>query len=106
MFDTDGTLISDSRQLYRGNGSRMEGNTAETDTNFFTDLWAYIKTAFWTPDLPLYKDLGPEGKAYEEVRVALAGSVAPLIRVTETGETVISIAVPIQRERSALGALR
>ena len=105
VFDTDGTLISDSRQLYRGNGSRMEGNTAETDTNFFTDLWAYIKTAFWTPDLPLYKDLGPEGKAYEEVRVALAGSVAPLIRVTETGETVISIAVPIQRERSALGAL-
>ncbi|HWJ17981.1 MAG TPA: stimulus-sensing domain-containing protein [Geobacterales bacterium] len=105
VFDTDGTLISDSRQLYRGNGSRMEGSTAETDTNYFTDLWAYIKTAFWTPDLPLYKDLGPEGKAYEEVRVALAGSVAPLIRVTEAGETVISIAVPIQRERSALGAL-
>jgi len=104
VFDTDGTLISDSRQLIRGNGGRVEGN-AESDTNFFTDLWAYIKTAFWTPDLPLYKDLGPEGKAYEEVRVALAGSVAPLIRVTETGETVISIAVPIQRERSALGAL-
>ncbi len=104
VFDTDGTLISDSRQLYRGNGGRVEGN-AEIDTNFFTDFWAYIKTAFWTPDLPLYKDLGPEGKAYEEVRVALAGSVAPLIRVTETGETVISIAVPIQRERSALGAL-
>ena len=105
VFDMDGTLISDSRQLYRGNGSRLEGNTAETDTNYFTDLWGYIKTAFWTPDLPLYKDLGPEGKSYEEVRVALAGSVAPLIRVTETGETVISIAVPIQRERSALGAL-
>ena len=104
VFDTDGTLISDSRQLYRGNGGRVEGNP-ETDTNFFTDFWAYIKTAFWTPDLPLYKDLGPEGKAYEEVRVALAGSVAPLIRVTEAGETVISIAVPIQRERSALGAL-
>ena len=104
VFDTDGTLISDSRQLIRGNGGRVEGN-AESDTHFFTDLWAYIKTAFWTPDLPLYKDLGPEGKAYEEVRVALAGSVAPLIRVTETGETVISIAVPIQRERSALGAL-
>ena len=105
VFDTDGTLISDSRQLYHGNGGRVEGAAADSDTNLFTDLWAYLRAAFWTPDLPLYKDLGPEGKAYEEVRVALAGSVAPLIRVTETGETVISIAVPIQRERSTLGAL-
>lgn len=105
VFDTDGTLISDSRQLYRGNGGRVEGSAADTDTSFFTGLWAYLRTEFWTPDLPLYKDLGPEGKAYEEVRVALAGSVAPLIRVTEAGETVISIAVPIQRERSTLGAL-
>ena len=105
VFDTDGTLISDSRQLFRGNAGRVEGAAADSDTNVFTDLWAYFRAAFWTPDLPLYKDLGPEGKAYEEVRVALAGSVAPLIRVTETGETVISIAVPIQRERATLGAL-
>ena len=105
VFDTDGTLISDSRQLYRGNSSRVEGAASDADTNFLTDLWAYLRASFWTPDLPLYKDLGPEGKAYEEVRVALAGSVAPLIRVTETGETVISIAVPIQRERATLGAL-
>jgi two-component system sensor histidine kinase ChvG len=105
VFDTDGTLISDSRQLYRGNGGRAERTAADAETGFFTDLWAYLRAEFWTPDLPLYKDLGPEGKAYEEVRVALAGSVAPLIRVTETGETVISIAVPIQRESSTLGAL-
>ena len=79
---------------------------AETDTDIFTDIWSYLKTGFWTPDLPIYKDLGPEGKAYDEVRVALAGSVAPLIRVTEAGETVISIAVPIRRDnRSMLGAL-
>ncbi len=104
VFDTDGTLISDSRrQIHHGN--RADGSIADSDGNFFTDLWAYLRAAFWTPDLPLYKDLGPEGKAYEEVRVALAGSVAPLIRVTEAGETVISIAVPIQRERSTLGAL-
>jgi len=104
VFDTDGTLISDSRQL-RGNGGRVEGAAADLETNFFTDLWGYLRAAFWTPDLPLYKDLGPEGKSYEEVRVALAGSVAPLIRVTEAGQTVISIAVPIQREKSTLGAL-
>ncbi len=36
------------------------------------------------PDLPLYKDMGVDGKAYDEVRVALAGSVMPIIRVTES----------------------
>ena len=105
VFDTDGTLISDSRRQIHRNGNRVDGSIADGDGNFFTDLWAYLRAAFWTPDLPLYRDLGPEGKAYEEVRVALAGSVAPLIRVTEAGETVISIAVPIQRERATLGAL-
>ena len=104
VFDSDGTLISDSRQLYRGNGSRLDA-TIESDTDVFSGIWAYLRQEFWTPDLPIYKDLGPEGKAYEEVRIALAGSVAPIIRVTESGETVISIAVPIQRDQSTLGAL-
>ncbi len=106
VFDTDGTLISDSRQLYRGAVGRLEGPAPETEkTDMFGNIWSYLKGEFWTPDLPIYKDLGPEGKAYEEVRVALAGSVAPLIRVTEAGETVISVAVPIRRKKSVLGAL-
>ena len=44
--------------------------------------------------------MGPDGKAYDEVRVALTGSPLQLIRVTESGETVISIAMPVQRDRS------
>jgi two-component system, OmpR family, sensor histidine kinase ChvG len=104
VFDTDGALISDSRQLYAqlqsGRNGRLEG-----DSDLLRDLWAYLKAGFWTPNLPIYKDMGPDGKAYEEVRVALAGSPAPLIRVTEAGETVISIAMPIQREQTTLGAL-
>ena len=49
--------------------------------------------------------MGPDGKAYDEVRVALAGGIVPLISVTESGETVISIALPIRREQATLGAL-
>jgi len=106
VFDTDGTLISDSRQLYpRGPGGRVEGGATGGDTDILSDIWAYLKAEFWTPDLPIYKDMGPDGKSYEEVRVALAGSPAPLIRITETGETVISIAMPIQRDQTTLGAL-
>jgi two-component system, OmpR family, sensor histidine kinase ChvG len=105
VFDTDGALISDSRQLYLyAQNSRVEG-TADGDNDILTDIWAYLKAEFWAPGLPVYKDMGPDGKAYEEVRVALAGSPAQLIRITEAGETVISIAMPIQRDQTAVGAL-
>jgi two-component system sensor histidine kinase ChvG len=106
VFDTDGTLISDSRQLYgRGQSGRIDGPAADGDTDLLSDIWSYLKAEFWTPDLPIYRDMGPDGKAYEEVRVALTGSPAPLIRITEAGETVISIAMPIQRDQTTLGAL-
>jgi two-component system sensor histidine kinase ChvG len=105
VFDTDGSLISDSRQLYpHGPGGRVEG-AAESENDILSDIWSYIKSGVWTSELPLYKDMGPDGKAYEEVRVALAGSPVPLIRITDAGETMISIAVPIQRDQTILGAL-
>jgi two-component system sensor histidine kinase ChvG len=105
VFDTDGTLISDSRSLYHHTQSgRLEG-IADGEGDILSDIWTYLKVEFLGPDLPVYKDMGPDGKAYEEVRVALAGSPAPLIRLTEAGERVISIAMPIQRDQTTLGAL-
>ena len=105
VFDTEGTLISDSRQLYpRTPPARAEG-AAENESDILSEIWTYLKGGFWTQDLPIYKDMGPDGKAYDEVRVALTGSPAQLIRVTESGETVISIAMPVQREQAILGAL-
>ncbi len=105
VFDTDGTLISDSRQLYPHNQSGRIDGGPEGDNDILGEAWTYLRGRLWTPDLPIYKDMGPDGKAYEEVRVALAGSPTPLIRITETGETVISVAMPIQREQTMLGAL-
>jgi two-component system sensor histidine kinase ChvG len=105
VFDTDGALISDSRQLYLYTQTSRPEGASEGETDILSDIWAYLKSEFWTQDLPIYKDMGPDGKAYEEVRVALAGSPAPLIRITEAGETVISIAMPIQRDQTTLGAL-
>jgi two-component system sensor histidine kinase ChvG len=104
VFDTEGTLISD--QLYRGIGGRVNGVASPGNGgDLFKIVSGYLRSLFGTPDLPLYKDLGVDGKAYDEVRVALAGTVFPLIRVTEAGETVISIAAPIQRDATVLGAL-
>jgi two-component system sensor histidine kinase ChvG len=110
VFDTGGALVADSQQLSaRGQNPRI--GPAERDTDPLSHLWAYLKAEFSTTELPIYKDMGPDGKAYDEVRIALAGSPAEIIRVTESGETVISIAAPIwrdntiQQDRTPLGAL-
>ena len=45
------------------------------------------------------------GKGYPEVDNALQGHPGAIVRVTENGETIISVAVPVQRFRSVRGAL-
>ncbi len=113
VFDTGGALVADSQQLSaRGQNPRIGvPGAADRDSDAISRLWAYLRTTFSTTDLPVYKDMGPDGMAYDEVHIALAGSPAELIRVTEAGETVISIATPIWREsafqsnRTPLGAL-
>lgn len=107
IFDTEGNLLLDSQQLYaRGQIGRLNGSPAgEERIGPLERLWIYIKRALWAQDLPIYKDMGPDGKAYEEVRIALTGTPSPLIRLTEDGETVISVAIPVRRQKAVLGAL-
>jgi hypothetical protein len=42
--------------------------------------------------------------AYTEVMNALAGRPFAVVRITEQGEMIVSVAVPIQRYRAVLGA--
>jgi two-component system, OmpR family, sensor histidine kinase ChvG len=105
VFDTEGTLMTDSKQLYARNPSGHGEGPAEGENDLLARIWSYLRGGFWTQDLPIYKDLGPDGRAYDEVRIALEGSPAQIIRVTETGETVILIAMPIRHEQTIIGAL-
>ena len=81
IFDRDGGLILDSRNLYgRGDVLRF--------------------------DLPLYRELGPEnGNGYEEVAKSLKGEKSSMVRINERGEVIVSVAVPVQRFRAIHGAL-
>jgi two-component system sensor histidine kinase ChvG len=57
-------------------------------------------------ELPLYEEIGPaNGKGYPEVQQALAGGRASVVRINARGETIVSVAVPIQRFRAVRGAL-
>ncbi len=108
IYDPDGTLILDSRHLYaRGQILRFDLPTGKEDTaGWMENLWQKVKLWLRRGDLPLYEEAGGgSGKKYPEVVASLGGSPASIVRVSEKGEMIVSVAVPVQRFRAVLGAL-
>jgi two-component system sensor histidine kinase ChvG len=116
IYDRDGYLLLDSRSVAgRSNILRFElgpiGGPSASPTT--TDAASLLEKAFnalrrWTrrPELPLYEEIGAgNGKTYPEVASALSGGALSVVRANAKGETIISVAVPIQRFRSVRGAL-
>lgn len=108
IYDRDGVLILDSRNLYgRGDVLRFDlpSPTAE-QPGLAERSYIAIRRWFGRGDLPLYKELGPDnGKGYPEIGQALAGLHASMVRVNDRGEVIVSVAVPVQRFRAVRGAL-
>jgi two-component system sensor histidine kinase ChvG len=108
VYDVDGTLIVDTRHLYsRGQILRYElAPPAGEDESWLESLTSAINTWMQRSDLPLYKEIGgANGKGYPEVATALNGTPNDIVRITERGEQIVSVAVPIRRYRTVLGAL-
>lgn len=108
IYDRDGALVIDSRHLFaRGQilGFDLPAPLAE-DKSLIDSAWQTINLWLQRSDLPLYKELGAaNGKGYNEVTSALDGSGRSIVRVTERGELIVSVAVPIQRYGTVYGAL-
>ena len=108
IYDRDGVLILDSRNLYgRGDVLRFDLPAPNAEKPGIVER-AFIALRRWLGrgDLPLYKELGPEnGKGYPEVDQALNGLHASMVRVNDRGEVIVSVAVPVQRFRAVRGAL-
>jgi two-component system sensor histidine kinase ChvG len=108
IYDRDGVLILDSRNLYgRGDVLRFDlpPPTAEKP-GIWERAFIAIRRWFGRGDLPLYKELGPEnGKGYPEVQQALNGMPTRMVRINDRGEVIVSVAVPVQRFRAVRGAL-
>jgi two-component system, OmpR family, sensor histidine kinase ChvG len=108
IYDRDGTLLLDSSTLYtRGDILRFDlPAPSAPKPGFFERQWNSIYKRVLRGELPLYRELGPaNGKGYEEVGSALAGGKASMVRTTERGEVIVSVAVPVQRFRGIQGAL-
>jgi len=108
IYDRDGTLILDSRNLYgRGDVLRFDlpPPTAELP-GIVERTFIAIRTWLGRGDLPRYREIGPEnGKGYPEVAQALDGQKASVVRINDRGEVIVLVAVPIQRFRTVRGAL-
>lgn len=112
VYDRDGYLLLDSRSVSgRSNILRFDlppdGAAATIDaSSFLQTAINFVRHVLRLPALPLYKDIGlGNGKLYPEVENALEGRAGAVARANAQGETVISVAVPIQRFRSVRGAL-
>lgn len=109
IYDRDGYLLLDSRSLTsRSNILRFDlpPASASESASVLERLWAKIKSTLWRSDLPLYDETGVDsGRNYPEVIHALGGGVQSIVRVNAKGETIVSIAAPVQRFRVVRGAL-
>jgi two-component system sensor histidine kinase ChvG len=107
IYDRDGALLLDTRTLYsRGDILRFDLPSPAEKPSFLRRQWNSVARRLARMDLPLYQELGPaDGKGYPEIVQALAGQNSSAVRSNERGEVIVSVAVPVQRFRTVLGAL-
>jgi two-component system, OmpR family, sensor histidine kinase ChvG len=109
IYDGGGYMLLDSRSIAaRANILRndLPPPGQEEGPHWLDGLSNFVHGQFNTQRLPLYEDIGvANGRGYPEVVSALLGKSKSFVRVNARGETVISVATPIQRFRSVRGVL-
>jgi len=109
IYDRDGYLLLDSRSIAeRSNILRNElpAPGQEDRPRWLDWLGDLARGKFNSEKLPLYEDIGVvNGRVYPEVAGALEGHERSFVRVNARGETVVTVAEPIQRFRTVRGAL-
>lgn len=109
IYDRDGELLLDSKALsLHGNILRSELPLAGkgAGSSFFDTSLAAVRHAFARPEQPALDDVAAEHASnVPEVRDALNGGTKDVVRVNRKGETIVSVAVPIERFRTVRGAL-
>ncbi len=108
IYDRDANLLLDSRHLYsRGQILRYDlPSLDDTELDVLDRVEDFVYGFFQRKDLPLYREQpGGNGAAYPEVVNALIGSPGFVVRISEKGEMIVSVAVPVQRFRAVLGVL-
>lgn len=102
IYDKEGTLIADSAELLtRARAAQPAAGSAEAGYRPKTkNLWTRLTERFDRANLPVYKEIGSaNGLLYPEVRMAMTGTITPMLLLNVEGEQIVSVAVPIERPR-------
>jgi two-component system, OmpR family, sensor histidine kinase ChvG len=108
VYDPDGLLLLDSLALSsRGVILRSDaGDAVAEDTTGLERAWLTVKRWFSpTKKRRLDEPWAGNSKSHPEVADALRGQTGSKVRVDANGETIVSVAVPIQRSLIVRGAL-
>jgi two-component system sensor histidine kinase ChvG len=108
IYDRDGVLMLDSRALYRpGDIIRFDLAPPERrGEGMLTRAWRGLRDRLGFDAEPLAEEISAvNGRNLPEVLRALDGSPGSIVRVNARGETIVSVAVPVQRFRSVRGVL-
>ena len=105
IYERDGTFMLDSLALY--DVLRFDLPPPESaQPNYIERRLMTLRRWLTRGDLPNYRELGQgNGKAYEEVAIALTGLKSSMVRINERAEVIVSVAVPVTRFRAVRGAL-
>ena len=109
IYDRDGKLITDSAELLTKGQISDPGRSlhaANARPPKTKNLWTRMTEYLFSSDLPVYKEIGSaNGNYYPEVRAAMTGTATPMLLLNESGEQIVSYAVPIRRAREVHGVL-
>jgi two-component system sensor histidine kinase ChvG len=107
IYDRDGTLTLDSRTLYARGDLRQEPApiSKPPKPSLIEQAWNATRRLFQR-ERPSLDDTGPsDARNLPEVQRAVGGQTASSVRANQRGETIVSVAVPIQRQGAVRGAL-
>ena len=113
LFARNGVLIADSRALLRPGGAiRQEAlPPPEGSSRVLRALnevydWFFFLLSQGRDRAAVYREKPYESAAdYEEVRLALGGDEASMVRVSERGRLILSFAIPVQHYKNVYGGL-
>ncbi len=108
LYDRDGSLLLDTRTLIGGSGILRSDLPPpyEAKPHLLARIWTGLTGLFGKSDPPGADDTAlPPGKLAREVKTALSGAISSGVALNRAGETIVSVAVPIQRFHPVRGVL-
>jgi two-component system sensor histidine kinase ChvG len=108
IYDRDASLLLDSRSLIsRGDILRLDLPPLQNDDpSLMEQVWHHLRGLIRRNHRPVLEEIGPaNGRSLAEVQQALGGQTANAVRENDRGETIVSVAVPVQRFRAVRGVL-